>query len=193
MASLFAIVTAVVIINHLVLARVPAIYPLPGTASRLHLPPAAWLITTLVLAAAVAVAWAADVRLLRALGLRELRLIALVLAIVVATPAGVLLAALLTPKRREILARYQPLITADCAMLGVALLVTRDNTTLAAAVAWAAATAIAFGAILGLFAELRARLEDADVPVRLRGVPIALVTAAIMSLAFSGLASVVRS
>jgi electron transport complex protein RnfA len=193
MANLFAIVTAVVIINHLVLVRVPAIYPLPGNASRLHLPPAAWLITTFVLAAAVATAWAADVRLLRALGLRELRLVALVLAIVVAAPAAVLLAATLTPKRREMLAGYQSLITADCAMLGVALLVTHESTTLAAAVAWAAGTALAFGAVLGLFAELRDRLEDADVPARLRGAPIALVTGAIMSLAFSGLASVVRS
>ena len=192
MTSLFAILIGVVIVNHLVLVRFPAICPLPDGARRLDLPPVAWLVTALVLTSAVAAAWATDARLLRAFDLRELRLLALVFAIIVAAPAGTLLIGLVIPKRRDLLAQYRPLVTADCVMLGVALLVAREPATLPAAIAWAGAMAILFCAVLALFAELGERLEDADVPTPLRGSAIALVTGGMMSLALTGIASMVR-
>jgi electron transport complex protein RnfA len=180
----------IVIVHHVVLGRFPEIHP--GKASRPVLPPAAWPVLALVLTLAVAMAWLTDARLLRALGLGELRVMVLVLVIVVAAPACTFLAGRVMRKQREILVRCRTLITADCAMLGVALLATREVPTLRAAITWAAATGFGFCAMLVLFAVLSERLEDAELPTWLRGPAIALVTGAIISLAMSGIASVMR-
>lgn len=192
MTNLLAILIGAVLVNQLVVVRFPALWPLAPDAKNLSLPPAASLVMILALAMGVAITWLTDAWLLQALDLRELRLLALLLATISAVPLVMLLAGLAGTTRQQALGPYRPLITTHCVLLGAALLVTHDPATLNSAIAWALATGIGFSVILALFAQLRERLEAADVPAPFQGAAIALVTAGLMSLAFSGIATVAR-
>lgn len=192
MNSLFAILVGLAIANQFVLVRIPALSALAVDSGRLRLPVVAWPVTALVLTAGSAGAYLADAWLLRAIKLRELRLPALVVAVLASAPLAVFLVGLGFPKRREILGRCRSMVTANSAMLGAALVATSDPQSLAAAIAWGVGTAVGFCTVLGLFGDLGERLADADVPVPLKGVAIALVTGGIVSIAFSGLADIVR-
>jgi electron transport complex protein RnfA len=93
-----------------------------------------------------------------------------------------------SPLLRQLLGIFLPLITTNCAVLGVALLnVDRQNRLLESLVFGASAGA-GFGIALLLFTALRERLDTADVPAAFRGAPVALVTAGLMALAFMGFA-----
>ena len=192
MTNLLAILIGAVLVNQLVLVRFPAIWPLAADPRSPGLPPAATLITVLALTMGVAITWLIDTWLLQAYDLRELRLLALILAIVGAVPLVTLVAGLPGTTRVQALDAYRPLMTTHCVLLGAALLVTHEAATLTSAITWAIATGAGFSGMLALFAQLRERLEAADVPAPFRGAGIALVTAGLMSLAFSGIATVAR-
>jgi electron transport complex protein RnfA len=86
---------------------------------------------------------------------------------------------------------YLPLITTNCAIMGVALLVFKKNYNLIESVVFAIATAIGFGLALIVFAGIREKLELYDIPEAMKGAPIALVTAGLLSLAFMGFSGMV--
>ena len=86
---------------------------------------------------------------------------------------------------------FLPLITTNCAVLGVAILVIKKDYNLAEGVVYGAATAIGFGLALVILAGIREQLELADVPNGMKGAPISLVTAGILALAFMGFAGLV--
>jgi electron transport complex protein RnfA len=86
---------------------------------------------------------------------------------------------------------YLPLITTNCAIMGVALLVFKKNYGLIESVVFAIATAIGFGLALIIFAGIREKLELYDIPEAMKGAPIALVTAGLLSLAFMGFSGMV--
>jgi len=92
----------------------------------------------------------------------------------------------LSPLLHRVLGIYLPLITTNCAVLGVALLNTRQAESFAQSVAYGLGAAAGFALVLVLFAEIRGRLATAPVPAAFRGAAIGLVTAGIMSLAFMG-------
>jgi Na+-translocating ferredoxin:NAD+ oxidoreductase subunit A len=192
MTNLLALLIGAVLVNQLLLVRFPAIWPAGADSQNPRLPPAATLVTTLALTTGIAIDWLIDARLLQAYDLRELRLLVLVIAIIAVVPLVTLLAGLKGTTRQQVLAAYRPLMTTNCVLLGAALLVSHEATTLTSAIAWAIATGAGFFAMLALFAELRDRLDAADIPAPFRGAAIALVTAGMMSLAFSGIATVAR-
>jgi len=86
---------------------------------------------------------------------------------------------------------FLPLITTNCAVLGVAILVIKKDYNLGEGIVYGAATAIGFGLALVILAGIREQLELADVPSGMKGVPISLVTAGILALAFMGFAGLV--
>ncbi len=86
---------------------------------------------------------------------------------------------------------YLPLITTNCAIMGVALLVFKKNYNLIESVVFAIATAIGFGLALIVFAGIREKLELYDIPEAMKGAPIALITAGLLSLAFMGFSGMV--
>jgi len=96
-----------------------------------------------------------------------------------------------SPPLYQALGVFLPLITTNCAILGVAVLVTRVDYNLVEAVVFAIATAIGFGLALILFAGIRERLELYDIPEAMKGAPIALITAGLLSLAFMGFSGMV--
>jgi len=91
-----------------------------------------------------------------------------------------------------VLGIYVPLIATNCAVLGVTLLNVQEKRTLFEAVLYGFGAALGFALVLVLFSAMRERLETADVPAAWRGMPIALVTAGLMSLAFMGFAGLAR-
>ena len=95
-----------------------------------------------------------------------------------------------SPLLHRLLGLYLPLITTNCAVLGVALLTIREQHTLANAAASGFGAALGFTLALVLFAALRERIETADVPAPFKGSAVALMTAGIMSLAFMGFSGI---
>ena len=107
---------------------------------------------------------------------------------------------MLSPALYQSLGIFLPLITTNCAVLGVALMVVQKQFTfggearmlnLGESVVFAIASAIGFGLAIVLFAAIREQLETSDVPKPFRGIPIALITAGIMALAFMGFSGMV--
>jgi len=93
-----------------------------------------------------------------------------------------------SPLLHQVLGIYLPLITTNCAVLGVALLSLQQDLSFAATLAYAMGAALGFSGVVVVFAAIRERLVNADVPAAFAGAPITLVTAGILSLAFMGFA-----
>jgi electron transport complex protein RnfA len=91
-----------------------------------------------------------------------------------------------------VLGIFLPLITTNCAVLGVALLNVQAQRSLLEAIVFGFGAAVGFGLVLVMFAAMRERLEAAPVPISFRGAPIALINAGIMALAFLGFAGLDR-
>ncbi|HKK03537.1 MAG TPA: Rnf-Nqr domain containing protein, partial [Gammaproteobacteria bacterium] len=96
------------------------------------------------------------------------------------------------PMLHRVLGIYLPLITTNCAVLGVALLNVQESHGFLESLVYGFGAAVGFSLVLVLFAGVRERVAAADVPVAFRGASIALVTAGLMSLAFMGFAGLVR-
>jgi electron transport complex protein RnfA len=96
-----------------------------------------------------------------------------------------------SPALYQALGIFLPLITTNCAVLGVAILMVQKDMDLLTGVIYSVATALGFALALVLFAGIRERLEVEDVPAAFRGVPIALITAGLLAMAFMGFANVV--
>ena len=94
-----------------------------------------------------------------------------------------------SPALYQALGIFLPLITTNCAVLGVAILMVQKEFSLLTGVVFSVATALGFALALVLFAGIRERLEVEDVPAGLRGVPIALITASLLAMAFMGFAN----
>lgn len=97
-----------------------------------------------------------------------------------------------SPALYQALGVYLPLITTNCTILGVALLVVQNNLTLAKAIIFAVANGIGFAFALLLFAGIRERMELSDIPDALKGIPISLITAGLLSMAFMGFSGIVK-
>ena len=97
----------------------------------------------------------------------------------------------ISPSLYQALGIFLPLITTNCAVLGVALLLVQKEFNLLESVVYATSTAIGFALALVIFAGLRERLELADTPKAVKGVPIALITAGILAMAFMGFSGLV--
>lgn len=121
-----------------------------------------------------------------------LRTISFIVVIAVLVSLSELFLAKTSPLLHKVLGVYLPLITTNCAVLGVALLNSAKQHNLWQSAAYGFGAAIGFGFVLLIFASLRERLEQADTPKAFKGTPIALITAGILSLAFMGFAGWVK-
>lgn len=93
-----------------------------------------------------------------------------------------------SPLLHRLLGIYLPLITTNCAVLGVMLINTREHNTLISSITYGIGAALGFTLVMVLFAAIRERLDAADVPAPFKGSPIALITAGLMAVAFMGFA-----
>jgi electron transport complex protein RnfA len=184
MSALAAAIAAAALADNIVLTRMLGLCPFSGLSKRLDLAFGIGLATTFVLTLAAAAAWTLDRALLgeRAF-LRPLVFIAVIAAIVQFVEIAM---RRISPLLHRALGVYLPLIATNCAVLGIALLAVREEGGLAAATARGLGGGLGFALAIVVFAALRARLNEAAIPRPFRGAAIAMITAGLMALAFSG-------
>ena len=192
MAELALIVIAAALVNNLVLVQALGVCPLFGASGRVETAIGTALVTGLVLVITAALAQLVERYLLAPFELEYLQLIAFIIAIGIAARGTDFVTQRFAPQLAQLLRLQAPLVTANCAVLGVALLNSAASRSLIAALFYGVGAALGFGLALVLFAGLRERLAQADVPVPFRGAAIAFVTAGILSLAFLGFAGFAR-
>lgn len=186
MTELLLLLVGAVLVNNFVLVKFLGLCPFMGVSRQLDAALGMVLATGFVLTLAAGLSWAIQRWLLEPLGIGELRTPAFILVIAATVQFTELLLHRQSPRLYRVLGLYLPLITTNCAVLGVALLNVQSRHSLLESVLFGFGAALGFGLVLVLFAALRERLEAADVPVAFRGAPVALAAAALMALAFAG-------
>jgi electron transport complex protein RnfA len=164
-----------------------------GVSKKLETAIGMGLATTFVLTLSAVSTWLVNQYLLVPLGIDYLRTIAFILVIAVVVQFTETVMHKTSPVLYQVLGIFLPLITTNCAVLGVALLNLQAEHGFVEATLYGFGAAIGFSLVLILFAAIRERVEVADVPEPFRGSAIALVTAGLMSLAFMGFAGLVSA
>jgi len=188
MADLVPILVATALVNNVVLMRALGVCPMFGASLRIESAIAISLATAFVLTLASMLGYALETLLLAPLGLLHLRILTFMLVIAATVQLTELLVRRRQPLLYEVLGLQLPLIAANCAVLGVTLLTVAQAHTFLEAALYGLGTSLGFAIALVLFAGLRGRIVESDVPISFRGPAILLVTAALMALAFMGFA-----
>lgn len=181
-----------ILVNNFVLVRFLGLCPFMGVSKQTEPAIGMGLATTFVLTLSSGICYLVNTGLLAPLGIEYLRTIVFIAVIAAVVQLTEMVMRKTSPLLYQILGIYLPLITTNCAVLGAALLNFQAHRGLVESVLFGFGAAVGFSLVLVLFAEVRERVAVADVPVSWQGVPISLVTAGIMSLAFMGFAGLVR-
>ena len=188
MPELLLLAIGASLVNNVVLTGFLGLCPFVGAGRRLEAAAGMALATLFVLTLASGASWVAWHWLLEPLGLGYLRTLVFILLIAALVQFTEMLVRSTSPLLHELLGVFLPLITTNCAVLGVALINLDRGHGFLESLVFGAAAGAGFGAALLAFTGLRERLEGADLPAAFRGAPIALVTAGLMALAFMGFA-----
>ncbi|BBU69291.1 MAG: electron transport complex subunit RsxA [Rhodocyclaceae bacterium] len=192
MTEYLFILVGAVLVNNVVLVRILGLCPFMGVSKKLATAYGMGAATTFVLTMGTGASYIIDHYLLVPFGLEYLRTISFIVTIAALVQLTELVIQKTSPVLHQVLGIYLPLITTNCAVLGVPLInVSQDNGFIASLI-FGAGSSIGFSLALILFAGVRERVEAADVPLYFRGVAIAMVTAGLMSLAFMGFAGLDR-
>ncbi|MDW5415596.1 electron transport complex subunit RsxA [Iodobacter sp. CM08] len=180
-----------VLVNNAVLVRILGLCPFMGVSKKLEASIGMGLATAFVLTLASGTSWMIDQILIfwQLEYLRTLAFIVVIAAIVQFTEMFIHKA---SPVLYQALGIYLPLITTNCAVLGVPLISSAQKYNFVESLLFGFGSAVGFSLVLILFAAMRERLEGADIPEFFKGTPIAFITAGLMSLAFMGFAGLVR-
>jgi electron transport complex protein RnfA len=188
MASYLFIVLGAVLVNNVVFVRILGLCPFMGVSKKLETAMGMGAATTFVLTLACGTSYVIDSWLLIPNNLEYLRTLSFIVTIAAIVQLTELVIQKTSPVLHQVLGIYLPLITTNCAVLGVPLLNVGLKHNFLESLLFGLGSALGFTLALILFAGIRERLEGADVPVYFRGTAIAMVTTAIMSLAFMGFA-----
>lgn len=192
MVDIALIILGAVLVNNFVLVQFLGLCPFMGVSRRLDSAIGMGAATTFVLTLSATVAHLINAWLLEPFQLEYLRILSFIVVIALVVQFTELVIRRQSPLLHKILGLYLPLITTNCAVLGVALLSVTRDLSLIEAMFTGFGAAIGFTLVLILFASLRERIAAADVPVPFQGSSIALLTAGIMSLAFMGFSGLGR-
>ena len=189
--SYFAIVVGAILVNNVVLAQFLGICPFLGVSSKVETSLGMGAAVTFVRALTAVVAWSIQIFILDPLQIQYMQTIVFILVIAALVQMVEIILKKLSPSLYQALGIFLPLITTNCAVLGVAILMIQKEFSLLQSVVYSVSTALGFALALVLFAGIRERLEMEDVPVAFRGTPIALITAGILAMAFMGFSGLV--
>jgi electron transport complex protein RnfA len=186
MNEYFLILISTILVNNFVLVKFLGLCPFMGVSKKMDTAIGMGFATTFVLTLASITSYLISTYLLEPLELEYLRTIAFIVTIAAVVGFTELVVNKTSPVLHQSLGVFLPLITTNCAVLGVALLnIGASNSFLQSAV-YGFGAAVGFSFVLILFAGIRERVESADVPEIFQGIPIALITAGLMSMAFMG-------
>ncbi len=176
------------LVNNVVLVKFLGLCPFMGVSRKIDSAVGMGLATTFVLTLTCALGWMLEYWLLQPLGLEYLRILSFVLVIAATVQFVEMAIRKNAPDLHRVLGIYLPLITTNCAVLGVALLNVMEGSGFVGSVLFGFGSALGFTLVLVIFAGLRERLALARVPAAFAGAPIGFVTAGLLSLAFMGFA-----
>jgi electron transport complex protein RnfA len=181
---------AAIFVNNIVLSQFLGICPFLGVSQKINTSLCMSAAVAFVMAISTLVTWLLQVYVLNPFGLQYLQTLTFILVIAALVQMVEIILKKVSPPLYQALGVFLPLITTNCAVLGVAISVVQKNYSLLMSLDYAIASAIGFGLALILFAGLREHLEFSAIPKSLRGVSITLITASLLSLAFMGFSGV---
>ena len=188
MTSYLFVILGAVLVNNVVLVRILGLCPFMGVSKKLETAVGMGAATTFVLTLGCGTSYLVDHYVLMPAGVEYLRTLAFIVIIAAIVQVTELVIQKTSPMLHQVLGIYLPLITTNCAVLGVPLLNVALHHDLLESLLFGFGSSVGFSLALILFAGIRERLDGADVPVPFKGTAIAMITAGLMSLAFMGFA-----
>ncbi len=192
MTEYFLLLISTVLVNNFVLVKFLGLCPFMGVSSKVDTAIGMSFATTFVLTLASACSYLVDTFLLAPLDLQYLRTLCFILVIAVVVQFTEMVVHKTSPVLYRLLGIFLPLITTNCAVLGVALLNVNEQHNFVQSIVYGFGAAAGFSLVLILFSSMRERINVADVPEPFQGPAIAMITAGLMSLAFMGFSGLVK-
>lgn len=186
----FLIIISAIFVNNIVLAQFLGICPFLGVSNKLSTATGMSMAVCFVITLATLVTYLINQYLLVPFGLTFLQTIAFILVIASLVQMVEIVLKKVSPALYQALGIFLPLITTNCAVLGVAILVIQKDYNLLQSVVYAFSTAIGFGVALTVFAGMREQLELVKIPKGMQGMAIVMLSAGLLSLAFMGFSGV---
>lgn len=179
-----------IFVNNIILSQFLGICPFLGVSKKIDTALGMGMAVAFVLTLATIVTYLIQYGLLVPLGLQYLQTLAFILVIAALVQMVEIILRKVSPALYQALGIFLPLITTNCAVLGVAILVIQKDYTLAESIAYAFSTALGFALALTIFAGMREQMALVQIPKSMRGMAIVLVAAGLLSLAFMGFGGV---
>ena len=191
MGALIVIIVSTVFVNNIVFAQFLGICPFLGVSSKISTSVGMSAAVVFVMTIATLATYLVYMYVLVPFNITFLQTISYILIIAALVQMLEIILKKVSPSLYQALGIFLPLITTNCAVLGVAIMVVQQNYNLIGSLVFTIFTAIGFGLALIMFAGLREQLDLNGVPKNMKGMPIALITAGILALAFMGFAGLV--
>ncbi len=179
-----------IFVNNIILSQFLGICPFLGVSKKISTAFGMGMAVTFVMTLATIVTYLLYYTFLRPYGLEFMTTVAFILVIASLVQMVEIILKKSSPALYRALGIFLPLITTNCAVLGIAILTIQKNFTLIAGICYCLAAALGFTLAIIVFAGIRERLEHTDIPPLMRGTPIVLITAALLSMAFMGFAGI---
>jgi electron transport complex protein RnfA len=186
------IIISALFVNNIVLAQFLGVCPFLGVSNKVNTALGMSGAVTFVMVLATIVTYLIQVYVLEKLGIAFMQTITFILVIASLVQMVEIILKKISQPLYQALGIFLPLITTNCAVLGVAILVIKKNYNLLEGVVYSASTALGFGLALVILAGMREQYELVDIPKGMKGVPISLITAGILALAFMGFTGIVK-
>ena len=190
MKEFFLMMIGAALVNNVILARFLGLCSFMGVTTRVDTAAGMGLATTFVITVSSMADWAVQRYLLDAYGLGFLRTVTFILVIASAVQFTEMTIRKVSPDLFQMLGIYLPLITTNCAVLGVALLLVEGHMSFIDATLFAFASSLGYSLVMVIFAGMRERLVLADVPRQFAGPPIAFIVAGMLAMAFMGFSGI---
>lgn len=192
MTQYVLILLSTILVNNFVLVKFLGLCPFMGVSRKLETAIGMALATTFVLTLSSVSSYLVNEYILVPLGIEYMQTIMFILVIAVVVQFTEMVVHKTSPVLYNVLGIFLPLITTNCAVLGVALLNVQEQNNFMQSLFYGFGASVGFSLVLIMFAALRERINAADVPEVFQGVSVALMTAGIMSLAFMGFAGLIK-
>ena len=181
-----------VFVNNVVLSQFLGICPFLGVSKKVDTSLGMGAAVTFVLAISTTFTYLIQKFILEPFDMVYMQTIAFILVIAALVQMVEIILKKVSPSLYQALGVFLPLITTNCCVLGVAILVIQKDFSLLASVVYGISTALGFTLALVVFAGIREQLARTELPVAFRGIPIALISAGILAMAFMGFSGIVR-
>ena len=190
MLTYISIIITAIFVNNIVFSQFLGICPFIGVSKRISSATGMGSAVTFVIALATVATWLLQEYLLVPLELQYMQTIVFILVIAFLVQMLEIIMKKVMPSLYQALGVFLPLITTNCAVLGVAITVVQRQYSLLESITYSISTAIGFALALVIFAGIREQLELTNVPKAMRGVPISLISASLLAMAFMGFSGI---